>query len=429
MMSGSLTFQGLLFFLNAGFALALLVGYRTRLVTVVCWVFLISLHSRNPLVLNGGDIYFRMVLFWAMFLPWGEIWSVDSRLQPGCRSTPLRQLNLATAGYVLQICLVYWFAAIPKFDPVWVVDYEASYFALMLDQFTKPLGHWMLGFPEALRWLTYSVWWFEALGPFLLLAPVLRGPLRTVGVLGLAGLHLGFLTSMKLGLFGYIGVASVLGLLPSWFWDKLLGGRFGEGADFWQKLADRFPSFGRPREQAYGLHPGFEVLLGCLLVFIFIWNFGNEGTTPRMSVPPNRQWPAQLLRIDQRWNMFSPKPLMDDGWFVVEGHKVNGETLNLFGGGPVVWDKPEDVSTTYPNQRWRKYLMNLWELVHEKQRLYYGKYLCRLYNTGRPSEEQVARFEIYYLREVTLPGYRLPEPEKVLLWKHFCFDTPFQLEP
>ena len=40
-MSGSLAFQIVLFLIAAGFALMLLIGYRTRMATVVSWILII----------------------------------------------------------------------------------------------------------------------------------------------------------------------------------------------------------------------------------------------------------------------------------------------------------------------------------------------------------------------------------------------------
>jgi hypothetical protein len=46
----------------------------------------------------------------------------------------------------------------------------------------------------------------------------------------------------------------------------------------------------------------------------------------------------------------------------------------------VQFEKPEMVSAMYPNQRWRKYLMNLWSKKYKKHRLYFGRYMCRWWN-------------------------------------------------
>ncbi len=67
--SGEAWVQALLFCVAGLFALAMIVGYRTRLATIVSWLLLLSLHARNPMILNGGDALFRMLLLWGIFLP------------------------------------------------------------------------------------------------------------------------------------------------------------------------------------------------------------------------------------------------------------------------------------------------------------------------------------------------------------------------
>lgn len=69
---GSPEIQAVLFGLAGSFAVALLVGYKTRLVSIMSWFLLMSLHNRNFLVLHGGDTLLRAALFWACFCPGGN---------------------------------------------------------------------------------------------------------------------------------------------------------------------------------------------------------------------------------------------------------------------------------------------------------------------------------------------------------------------
>jgi hypothetical protein len=77
-MAGSWQLQAIVFLANGVCALCLMAGYRTRLFTFICWVFILSLHNRNPLIQQGGDDLLRLLLFWGLFLPWGYYYSVDS---------------------------------------------------------------------------------------------------------------------------------------------------------------------------------------------------------------------------------------------------------------------------------------------------------------------------------------------------------------
>src|SRR5690606_1189677 len=115
---------------------------------------------------------------------------------------------------------------------------------------------------------------------------------------------------------------------------------------------------------------------------------------------------------DQRWNMFSPGPLTEDGWYVIEGRFKHGLVLDLLTGKPVTWDKPADVAHTYKNQRWRKYLMNLWLADSAKYRLPYGQYLCRKWNARGRRPDELSGFELVYMLEITKPDGSEAIPEK-----------------
>ena len=121
-LSGSSGFQGMLFVLAGFCALALLAGWHARLAAILSWVLLVSLHARMPLVLNAGDSYLRLLLFWSVFLPLGKAWSLDALRRPqspaGGAETPA--LSVAGAAILLQVCIVYWYSGLAKLNEVWL---------------------------------------------------------------------------------------------------------------------------------------------------------------------------------------------------------------------------------------------------------------------------------------------------------------------
>jgi hypothetical protein len=136
-------------------AVALLLGYRTRLATVICWVLIVSVQNRNPMILTGGDTLLRALLFWACFMPWGTIWSLDAGIAR-CRSESgdnarsavvdnFQVQSVGAAGWLLQIILVHEFAAILKTGADWWSEGSALYYALSLDQLQTPLGALLVG--------------------------------------------------------------------------------------------------------------------------------------------------------------------------------------------------------------------------------------------------------------------------------------------
>ena len=71
MLDGSYAFQVGHFILAGIGGLMLLVGFRTRTATAICWLLTVSLHARNAFVLDAGDDLLRSMLFWSLFLPLG----------------------------------------------------------------------------------------------------------------------------------------------------------------------------------------------------------------------------------------------------------------------------------------------------------------------------------------------------------------------
>ena len=62
-------------------AVFFLVGWQTRLATIVLFVMEVSMIHRAPYVVNGEDLVFRMMLLYACFAPCGHCLSVDSWLR------------------------------------------------------------------------------------------------------------------------------------------------------------------------------------------------------------------------------------------------------------------------------------------------------------------------------------------------------------
>lgn len=420
--------------LQLALAVGLLVGWRTRVMTFGSWLFLISLHSRNPMVLNGGDIYLRVVLFWMNFLPCGQTWSMDARAgrsdtrwwTPPLTSDGRFVRSLAGVGLLFQICCVYWFAALPKTDPSWTSTYTATSLALMLDCFITPFGvlfrttfwHWLPLF-------TKIVIFWEFYGPFLLWFPFDRGQVRTLAIAGFVAMHTGFGVCMELGLFAWIGVLMPMVLLPAWFWDgparrltAFMNARVGTNS--WQ---DPEP-FGQERTARWFPR---EFFYYALIFYTLLWNMGNENLAPtRLRLPSSVQWFGQVTRLDQRWNMFSPGPLTEDGWFVIEGERKDGSKVDMLRerDGPADFGKPKWLAFTFRNERWRKYMMNLWIADNSRYRLPFGQYLSRKFNRMGRGPREVVQFKIYFMKEVTNPDGSECPPEKVMIWHHWCFDAP-----
>jgi predicted DCC family thiol-disulfide oxidoreductase YuxK len=228
MLNGTAAFQAALFLVAGIFALLMIVGWRTRMVTIVSWVFLLSLQNRNTLIHSGEEQLAMVLLFWAMFLPLGARFSIDAALDnsdAGRASPAAKPTNAyfsgATIALLVQGMSMYFFSALLKSDVRWVPDGTAVYFALQLDYIVTPLSLWFRQFETLLQGLTYYVWALEFIGPILIFSPILHRPLRALIMLAFITMHIGFILFLEIGIFPIISIIMNLTFTPGWMWDYL----------------------------------------------------------------------------------------------------------------------------------------------------------------------------------------------------------------
>ena len=525
-----------LFALHAVFALAMVLGYRTKIATFLTFALTVSLHHRNPLVLQGGDAVVRMALFWAMFVPLGARFSIDEALDV---DRPRPRPGLATLGtfcLMAQVVMLYEFTGTLKLHPVWHTEMTGVRYAMSLEAFATWFGHQLLSFPNLMAAASLGTIIFEISGPVVALMPWWGGRIRMLGALAFIAFHLLLLEpAMRLGYFTWAGATLWLAWFPAIFWDKLnarvatkerLGLRvyYDSGCGFCRKTArfvrslllapdtyiapgdvdpsiqesiDTEDSFvvqthdGRrlhgveALRELFGASPvvgwlfrpllGFgpiaafagwkyrwiarnrgwlskvtarmryrasptqspsaamrkalAVFLAVTLAYVFMWNLRTTDFKRwRKAFPRSLNVYANVLGIEQYWNLFAPYPVKNDGWYVVPGVFRNGETRDLYWDrSPVDWLKPPIGTPFYANQRWSKYMMNIWKKKYKKQRLKYGRWLCRSVNEGLPYSDRLLRLQIYFMRERTLEvGEERPKP--VRIWRHYCTKEPKKWE-
>jgi hypothetical protein len=220
-LSGEPTYQAVLFAIAAVMALLMLVGYRTRIATIASWVLLISLHNRNPALIFAADDVLRALMFWAMFLPLGASYSIESSLNTATRKLPERVVSGATFALMCQQCFIYIFsAAFKSKSPIWG-DGSAVYYSLSFDQYVTPLGHFLLNFSPLLTLFTHVTLVLEWVGPLLLFIPFRNNFFRMCAVITFILLHAGFGLTLNLGIFPFLSIFSWLAFLPSSFWNGL----------------------------------------------------------------------------------------------------------------------------------------------------------------------------------------------------------------
>ncbi len=317
-LSGSPIWVVAVFAIAIALAIAVLVGWRTQLSTLLLWFFVLSIQHRNPLLTDHRDILFSCALCYGLLLPWGGAFSLDARK----RKPRHRYTGAPAAAYIIQIGCIYLFAALLKSGPEWRSDFTAIERAVSLEYWANPAASILIDHPTMSSMLTVAVLGFE-----LAVAPLVLSPWRTSGarwlaVGGLCLLQLGFAIFLWLDTFPMIAGAMTLGLLPASLWSRQV-----------TDVPPDQPSRARTTVAA--------VLIGYTLALNLL-SFAHE---PRALARP-----AELLGLDQNWNMFAPSPTRLDGWFVVEARRADGSTIDLLTGRAATWSRPmsfrEGIRTT-----------------------------------------------------------------------------------
>jgi hypothetical protein len=138
-------FFEVVFHLGISCAALFVIGWRTRLMSLLTLISLWSLHQRNPALLDGGDNIIRIILVYGVFAELGAFFSLDAdRLRTARErggAIPRIKMMLhgaAVLAFALQMCLVYGVAGLYKVQGEMWQSGTALYYISRAGEFTWP---------------------------------------------------------------------------------------------------------------------------------------------------------------------------------------------------------------------------------------------------------------------------------------------------
>jgi hypothetical protein len=208
-----------LFHLGIAVTALWVLGWHTRAMTFLTWIFLWSLHQRNPALWDGGDNLVQIVLIYALFADLGAVCSADAALadRRGGRGGPVRWIrallhNAALLAIALQLCLVYSTAGLYKVQGELWQNGTALYYILRSGDFAwTGFGRLICEHTLVGALLTYGTVVFQLSFPFLFCAH--RATRRLTLVAGIL-FHLGVGLTMGLTSFSALLVSVELLFVP-----------------------------------------------------------------------------------------------------------------------------------------------------------------------------------------------------------------------
>ncbi len=227
LLTGSLAGQAGLFTVAAVAAVALLIGLFTRTAAVISWVLLVSLHARNPMITNGGDLLLRSLLFWGIFLPLDGCWAVRPRRG---QSFPRdRTVSVASMAILIQVALMYWISGYYKLHGVWRSP-DGLLEILKTDSYARPLAYVLIQHPVLVAWLARTALWSELILPLLVFSPWGTIPIRLLAIVWFCLFHVGIQLTLTVGQFAFACCLAWSLFLPSEIWNRWVPMRDGTPA-------------------------------------------------------------------------------------------------------------------------------------------------------------------------------------------------------
>jgi len=365
--------------LEAVAGLLLAVGCGTRWATIAAWVAVVSVLRRTAPATNAGDAWLACLLFWSLFLPLGAAWSWDRRHSNSQRG---QVCSAATVAVLLQIAVVYLAAGLSKWNTVWLSG-DAFRFVMSVHDHGTPLGAWLVDQGWLPRQVSWAVLALELLGPILLVVwPTPRVRLSLVILFML--FHLATCITMTVGLFGYVGLAAWLAVVPTETWDWLMVRRTAGCPE---------PAAVPGRESAAARY--LCVATGLLALISLVHD-----------VTPWRRWPLpgplrSLITIPclhQEWSMFGDVQPQEQ-WVYARAELADGRIVDLLRDGrPLEAERPTGGFTSLPHHRWHKLF---WVLPRPRQRIFapsIAAAVARQWNASHRPDSRVLFLEIRFAR-------------------------------
>ncbi|MCO4795057.1 MAG: hypothetical protein KC493_15175, partial [Bacteriovoracaceae bacterium] len=147
--------------------------------------------------------------------------SIDKVLNSKWLEVPRKYFSSFTILLFVQAICIYWFTVYYKWHPHYKSEFSAVYYALQLEAFTTPIGHFLKDFLTLGKILTFGTMIVEMVCPLLLIIPFGQVWMRGAAVLSFYGLHIGIWLTFILGTFPPACIALWTAFIPSEFWDWL----------------------------------------------------------------------------------------------------------------------------------------------------------------------------------------------------------------
>jgi hypothetical protein len=454
-----------LFILYFLFGLWLALGYKTRYAVVASLILVVSFDYRNYFAISHADILFSLLLFWSVFLPIGERWSLDAvRSETKPRETVS---GLATVFILLQMVFMYSVNGVHKHHSDLWNSGEVIFVVIDSDELTFLLGDAVRQLPNILLQSGALFWYYLFLiSPLLLvLTNWRRSMLSLLFVFG----HASLAVTVRIGAFSYVAIAGVALFLHKGFWDAILNypqkesitekfsptmrkvDAFLDRAESHASFANKKPE-SKKQTQVIRRTTSYLSIL-CVVVLLvaggsmIATNLQTAGQSAGIinetvdeqpySVNISAQYQGYVqqtlasFHLDQPdWRIFAPRPGRTDHYYVLAAETKQGNRFDVFNNRTLSFKRPyENLNRPYDTYRERFYMYAIrdsyiWGRNSASPEVEMMNYYCE--HPRMPRNESIEIINMYAVTEkIKSDGIDNRSARKTnarLLLRHTCSD-------
>lgn len=181
-------------------AIALLVGWHSRIAAVIVFVLILSLERRNPWMFNSGDALIRIEALLLALSPCGAALSLDQRRRGESFWSARTRPNWPIRLLQVQFSIVYLAAVQMKLSgQPWLNGTAVSYVLRIEDMKRIPLPQWLVTNAIAMNAATWTVLAIELALAILVWFPRWRPWVLVAGIV----MHLTIDLTIAIGIFSY----------------------------------------------------------------------------------------------------------------------------------------------------------------------------------------------------------------------------------
>ncbi|MBL6710696.1 MAG: HTTM domain-containing protein [Planctomycetes bacterium] len=376
-----LWWQGTMLAAEAAAGLSLIAGYFSSVSCFVAWIVWTSILRRTEPAANAGDYWMACLLYWGMFLPLGDMFSIDSLSK---KKKEYATISLASAAFLTQVLVVYLYAGISKLQGDWLNGSAVGYVLSVHDHGTW-VGEFLNTSRIATSFLTASTLLLEIVGPLLFLFCGNRSMRRYIAFFFIL-FHIGIWITLSVGMFSPIGITAWIALIP---W------RTNRVEPYVEKLEHNqrgWPLFRCPERVKTCIVITSLFVAGLSLFYnIFLYE-GKRSHWVTLAI--------NALTLEQPWGVFE-RVGPQEQWVTGKATLKDASVVDLLRQGRSFQAvRPPGGFSSLPNHRWHKIFWELPKTRRSPLREPIAAGLVADWNRRHSNSKRVQNLEIYFTQVI-----------------------------